>query len=205
MFLEESSLGISWRLDEPLARSSQALVDGGRVWLVDPTDEPAALERALALGRPAAVLQLLDRHNRDCAALADRLGVPHLKVPAAVPGSPFAVIPLVGARFWREVALWWAEPRALVVAEAIGTSPAYAPGRMGAGVSLGLRPWPPRRLAAYEPEHLLVGHGPALHGPRATGALHEALGRSRRDLPRAAVALPRALVNVGHRSSLDGP
>jgi hypothetical protein len=196
VFLEESSLGITWQLDEPLARSSQALVDGGRVWLVDPTDEPAALERALALGRPAAVLQLLDRHNRDCAALADRLGVPHLKVPTAVPNTPFVVIPLVSARFWREVALWWPGPRVLVVAEAIGTAPAYALGRMGAGVSIGLRLWPPGRLAAYEPEHLLVGHGPALHGPRATAALHEALGRSRRDLPRAAGALPRALVNA---------
>ncbi len=198
MFLEESSIGLTWELDEPLARSSQALADGGRVWLVDPTDEPAALERALALGRPAGVLQLLDRHNRDCAALAERLDVPHLKVPAAAPGTPFEVIPLVGARFWREVALWWAEPRVLVVAEAIGTAPAYAPGGMGAGVSIGLRPWPPRRLAAYEPEHLLVGHGPPLHGPRATAALHEAVGRSRRDLLRAALALPKALVNT-HR------
>ena len=197
VFLEESSCGLTWQLDEPMARSSQALLDGGRVWLVDPTDEPAALDRALALGRPAAVLQLLDRHNRDCAAIADRLDVPHLKVPTAVPDSPFEVIPLVSGRFWREVALWWAEPRALVVAEAIGTSPAYAVGRMGAGVSIGLRLWPPRRLAAHEPEHLLVGHGPALHGPLASGALHEALGRSRRDLPRAAVALPRALLKVG--------
>ncbi len=153
-----------------MARSSQALVDGGRVWLVDPTDEPAALERALALGRPAAVLQLLDRHNRDCAALAERLDVPHLtRARRAVPDSPFEVVPLVDTRFWSEVALWWAEPRALVVAEAIGTAPAYAVGRMGAGVHIGLRLWPPRRLAAYEPEHLLVGHGPALHGPRASG------------------------------------
>ena len=29
-----------------------------------------------SLGEPAAVLQLLDRHNRDCAAFAERLGVP---------------------------------------------------------------------------------------------------------------------------------
>ncbi len=203
MFLEESSYGITWQLDEPLARSSQALASGGRVWLVDPTDEPAALERALALGRPAAVLQLLDRHNRDCAALAARLDVPHLKVPDSLPGTPFEVIPLVGARLWREVGLWWAGPRVLTVAEAIGTSPGYAVGRMGAGVSIGLRLWPPRRLAAYEPEHLLVGHGPALHGPQATAALHEALGRSRRDLPRAAVALPRALVGARRRPSAE--
>lgn len=193
-FFEESAVGLTWIVDEPAARTSHALIDGGRVWLIDPTDEPVTLERVAALGKPAAVLQLIDRHNRDCAALADRLGVPHLKVPAALPGTPFEVIPLVGARFWQEIALWWAEPRALVVAEAIGTAPGFAPGRMGAGVHIGLRLWPPHRLGAFEPEHLLVGHGPPLHGPRATAALHEALDRSGRDLLRAVVALPRALV-----------
>ncbi len=201
MALEEGPFGLTWELDEPMARSSQALVDGGRVWLVDPTDEPAALERALALGRPAAVLQLLDRHNRDCAVLADRLGVPHLRVPAALPGTPFEVIPLVDGRFWREVALWWAEQRVLVVAEAVGTAPSYAVGRMGAGIHIGLRLWPPLRLATCEPEHLLVGHGPALHGPPATAALHEALARSRRDLPRAFIALPKALAKPRRRQS----
>jgi hypothetical protein len=190
--LDESPIGLTWVLDEPIERASHALVYQGRVWLVDPTDDPVALERALALGSPAAVVQLLDRHNRDCAALAARLGVPHLRVPAALPGTPFEVVPLVSARFWREVALWWAEARVLVVAEAIGTAGTYAPGPQGAGVSIGLRLWPPRRLAARQPEHLLVGHGPALHGPRATAALREALARSRRDLPRALVALPRA-------------
>ena len=30
-----------------------------------------------ALGEIAGVLQLLDRHNRDCAPLAERFGVPH--------------------------------------------------------------------------------------------------------------------------------
>ena len=77
-----------------------------------------------------------------------------------------------------------AQARVLVVAEAIGTASFYAPGRMGAGVHIGLRLWLPRRLSPFEPEHLLVGHGTALHGPRATAALHEALGRSRRDFVR---------------------
>lgn len=199
MALEESPVGLTWVLDEPIERASHALVCQGRVWFVDPTDDPAALERALALGSPAAVVQLLDRHNRDCAALAARLDVPHLRVPAALPGTPFEVVPVVSAGFWREVALWWPEARVLVVAEAIGTAATYAPGPQGAGVSIGLRLWPPRRLAACRPEHLLVGHGRALHGPRATAALREALARSRRDLPRALVALPRALV-AAHRA-----
>jgi hypothetical protein len=199
--VDESAVGLTWVADEPMARASHALVDRGRVWLVDPIDEPAALERSLALGRPVAVVQLLDRHNRDCAALAARLGVPHLKVPAGLPDAPFEVIPVVSVRVWREVALWWSEARTLVVAEAIGTAATYAAGPLGAGVSLGLRLWPPRRLAAYRPEHLLVGHGPALHGPGATAALHEALARSRRDLPRAVVALPRELARTRHTSS----
>jgi hypothetical protein len=197
--LEESSLGLSWVLDEPLARAAHALVDSGRVWLVDPTDEPAALRCALTLGRPAAVLQLLDRHDRDCAAVAARLGVPHLRMPATVTDAPFEVLAIVGRRFWSEVALWWPEPRVLVVAEALGTAPFYAPGGMGAGVHIGLRPWPPHRLAPLEPEHLLVGHGLPLHGPRATAALHEALGRSRRDLPRAAIALSRVVATAPRR------
>lgn len=196
VLLEESAFGLTWVLDEPAVRTSHALVDADRVWLIDPTDEPAALERALARRRPAAVLQLLDRHGRGCAAVAERLGVPHLRVPAAVPDSPFEVVGLVANRFWNEVALWWPELRVLVVAEAIGTASFYAPGRMGAGVHIGLRLWPPRRLSPFEPEHLLVGHGAALHGPRATAALHEALGRSRRDFVRAAVALPRAMADA---------
>jgi hypothetical protein len=86
---DEFPFGFSWVLDEPLERTSHALVADGRVWLVDPVDVPEAMERATALGEPAAVLQLLDRHNRDCAAVAERLGVLHVKVPDVIPGSPF--------------------------------------------------------------------------------------------------------------------
>jgi hypothetical protein len=192
--IDESAVGLTWMIDEPQTRTSHALVDNARVWLVDPVDEPAVMERVAALGEPVAVLQLLDRHNRDCAALAARLGVPHLRVPATLPDTPFEAVPLVNARLWREVALWWAARRTLVVAEALGTSPAYAPSAAGAGVSIGLRLRPPRRLAAYQPEHLLVGHGAALHGPSAEAALTEALARSRHDLLRGTVALPRALM-----------
>ena len=175
--------------------------DQGRVWFVDPTDDPAALERALALGSPAAVVQLLDRHNRDCAALAARLDVPHLRVPAALPGTPFEVVPVVSAGFWREVALWWAEARVLVVAEAIGTAATYAPGPQGAGVSIGLRLWPPRRLAAYRARASArrpwaraarsAGDGRAARGPRPLAARPAAGARRaaasvRRRAPRAA-------------------
>jgi len=192
-FVEESPLGLTWTVREPISRTSHALVDAGRVWLIDPAWEPSVFERVAAFGEPAAVIQLLDRHNRDCATIAARLGVPHLSVPASLPDTPFHVIPVVDIRFWREVALWWPTHRTLVVAEAVGTARTYAPGPAGAGVSIGLRLWPPRALAACEPDHLLVGHGPALHKPQAAVALREAMARSRRDLPRALSELLKML------------
>jgi hypothetical protein len=190
--LDESAVGLTWVIDEPMERASHALVDGGRVWLIDPTDEREAVERALSLGEPAAVLQLLDRHGRACAALAARLGVPHKRVPRDLPGTPFEVMPVVSNPLWHEVALWWPALGALVVAEAVGTARLFAPGPAGAGVHIGLRLLPPRKLARYAPTHLLVGHGPPIHGPAAAAALHEALERSRRDLPHAAVKVVRA-------------
>jgi NAD-dependent oxidoreductase involved in siderophore biosynthesis len=78
-----------------MSRTSHAIVADEQVWLVDPVDHPEALDRAVALGTPAGVLQLLDRHGRDCAALATRLGVPHLINPDQVPGSPFAALPVL--------------------------------------------------------------------------------------------------------------
>ena len=194
--LDESPVGLTWTVDEPLHRTSHALAEGGRVWLVEPTDDPAALERVAALGRPAAVIQLLDRHNRDCAAVAARLGVPHERVPQVLLDSPFLVVPVLDVPLWHEVALWWSSRRTLVVAEAVGTAPICVPAPGGVGVSVGLRLWPPRRLLSYEPEHLLVGHGAALHGPGAAPALREAIERARRDLPEAMAKLPGLLAGL---------
>lgn len=176
-----------------MTRTSHALVADGRLWLVDPVDWPEAIDRATALGRPVAVLQLLDRHNRDCAPIAERLGVPHLVTPSALPDTPFAVIDVVRRRRWHEVALWWEATRTLVVPEAIGTNRFFTGGRGSAGVHLLLRLTPPRdALGGIDPEHLLVGHGAGLHGPAAGEALREALHGSRRGLPRVVALLPFA-------------
>jgi hypothetical protein len=191
-YSDETELGFSWIVNEPKTRTSHALVDDGRVWLVDPVDWPEAIERAHSVGEPASVLQLLDRHNRDCAAIAERLGVPHLRVPAAVPDSPFEVVSVKRWRRWHEVALWWPERRALVVAEAVGTNRFFTGGLGALGVHLLLRLTPPKMLARFEPEHVLVGHGEGLHGAEASAALGTALQRSRRDLPRVLLCLPRA-------------
>ncbi len=117
---DEYAFGFSWVLEEGMQRSSHALVLDGRVWLVDPVAFDEALERAAGLGEIAGVLQLLDRHNRDCAALAERYGVEHLKVPDAVPGTPWKAIPVVRFPGWKETALWWPEHDALIVAEVVG-------------------------------------------------------------------------------------
>ncbi len=192
-FCDEIALGFSWVAEEAMTRTSHALVADGRVWLVDPVNWPEAIERARSVGEPAGVLQLLDRHNRDCAAVAERLGVPHLVAPATVPDSPFEVVEVKRWKRWQEVALWWPEPRVLVVAEAIGTNRFFTGGRRAAGVHLFLRLTPPRTLARFQPERLLVGHGEGLHGPAATVALRETLSRSRRDIPGLLLRLPRLL------------
>jgi hypothetical protein len=73
--------GFSWIVEERMTRTSHALASDGRVWLVDPVGWAEAIERAVGLGEPAGVLQLLDRHNRDSAAIAKQLGVPHSSSP----------------------------------------------------------------------------------------------------------------------------
>lgn len=189
--IEEHSLGISWTVNESMQRACHALVADGRVWFVDPVDAGEAVERAEALGEPAAVLQLLDRHNRDCVAVAERLGVPHLRVPDAVPNSPFEVLPVVRFPLWKETALWWPERRALVVAEVVGANQLYTAGQGPLGIHPLLRLMPPGSLRAFEPEHLLVGHGPSLHGSQTAAALDRAYARSRRDIPHLLRTLPR--------------
>ncbi len=251
---DRGTAGFSWVVEEPMRRASHALASEGKVWLVDPVASAEPLQRVHTLGEPAAVIQLLDRHRRDAAEVAASLGVPHLRLPGALPGTPFEVIAVLRRRLWTEHALWWPQARTLVVAEALGTTtlftgrrralvrclPTFRPelqhaitghevalreaeldrkretaGRSAAdllpraaastrpvpgrpfraaalGVHLLLRLTPPRRLAGFDPKHLLVGHGEGLHGDGVEDAITTALQRSRRDLPRALLALPRS-------------
>ena len=192
--IQHHAVGLTWTEPGGMARTAHALVSDGRVWLIDPFDDQAALEAAGALGRPAGVLQLLDRHNRSCETIAARLDVPHMRLPDRVPDTPFEVIRIISRPRWKEIALWWSEPRALIIAEAIGTAPAFALGRR-AGVHPLLRLVPPRsQLSAVRPEMLLVGHGETLEAD-AAAALDEALDHSRSDIPRFVVALPRLVRN----------
>ena len=178
-----------------MARASHALASDSKVWIVDPVDDADAMAAVAELGEPAAVIQLLDRHNRDSEEVAERLGIPLFRLPESLPDTPFEVIDVVDRSIWKEKALWWQDERALVVAEAVGTNPFYRPGPAGAGIHLGLRLLPPKQaLGSYLPNHLLVGHGPPIHGPRATEGLQQAMDRSRRDFPAALVGAPGAFL-----------
>jgi hypothetical protein len=187
--LQRHALGVTWIEQSGMSRAAHALLTDQRVWLIDPFEDDAALGTASSLGPPAGVLQLLDRHNRDCRAIATRLDVPLLRLPQRVPDTPFEVVSVLSLSRWREVALWWPQAGALIIAEAIGTAPAFALGRR-AGVHPMLRLIPPRaQFSGYEPSTLLVGHGRTLES-EAAAALREALDHSRSDIPRLLVGLP---------------
>ncbi len=184
--------GFGWIADEAMARTSHALAAEARVWLVDPVAWPDAIDRARTLGEPAGVIQLLDRHGRDCAALAARLRIPHVVAPAELAGSPFTFVTIVRRRFWRESALWWPATNTLVTADALGTIPYFTGGTAPLGVHLLLRLTPPAALGELEPERVLVGHGEGRIGPGAAEELREALRTSRRRLPGVLARLPFA-------------
>jgi len=190
--VDEGAHATGWIEEARMRRTSHALEVDGRVWLFDVVDWPGLDERVRELGEPAGVVQLLDRHNRDCAAVARRLNVPHHVVPRQLPGTPFELRPVVRLRFWREAALWWPEQRLLLVADVLGTIPGYfCAGDEPAGVHPLLRLWPPRSLRDLRPDHLLVGHGEGVH--RRPAALESALRTARRRLPRVLLGLPRLL------------
>jgi hypothetical protein len=181
---DRGAAGFSWVMDDAMMRTSHALADDARVWLVDPTDEPVALARAAELGTIGGVVQLLDRHGRDCAALAERFGVPLHRCPLdPIQGAPFTFIRLTWVPWWREVALWWAQPQLLVVPEAVGANPFFTAGRASVGVHPMLRLTPPRRLLALAPRVLLTGHGPGVIGDDAAPALHTAIRDARHGIP----------------------
>jgi hypothetical protein len=187
----EHELGLSWVMDEAMERGSHAVVADGRVWLIDPVDDADALARVEELGAPAGVIQLLDRHNRDCSALAQRLGVPHHAVPEApIAGAPFTVLKVIRNKLWREAALWWPERRALVVAEVLGTAPAFALGPGAVGIHPMVRMTPPGGLRGLDPEVLLVGHGEPVSGPSVAGDVDRAIAHARRDAPKFVLKLP---------------
>ena len=187
-FCDEFDGGFGWQVDERMQRTSHAVLGDDGVWVFDPLSWEPAFERIEQLGRPAGVVQLLDRHERDSAEVAARLGVPHYAVPIhELPGSGLETVLVVSSRFWRELAVWIPSRGALVCADVLGTVGYFRAADEPLGVHPLLRLRPPRALGRYEPEHILCGHGDGVHGTGTPKALHEALRTSRRRLPRALV------------------
>jgi hypothetical protein len=183
---DEFEHGFGWREEGLLERSSHALVAGGSCWLVDPLANEAFEARARAAGRPAGVIQLLDRHERDCAEIAERLAVPLHAVPFdGVAGAPFTFLRVARIPGWKEVALWWPEERVVVFADALGTASYFLGPSERLAVHPFLRLLPPRAMArGLTPSHVLCGHGEGVHGDDAAVLLQEALATARRRLPR---------------------
>ena len=180
--IDEWDGGFGWIQDEFMRRASHALVVAGSVWLIDPVDDPGYEERVRALGVPAGVLQLLDRHERGCAAWAARLGVPHLRAWQTLGGAPFEALPVRDGRWWKEVALWEPVSRTLVCADALGTVRYFcAPGER-IGLHPLVRPFPPRALGRVAPQRILCGHGAGV-SDAADASLQEAIRTARRRLP----------------------
>lgn len=180
---DEFDGGFGWAEPGLLQRTSHAVVAGGAVLVFDPVDVPGIDERIRALGEPEAVVQLLDRHERDAVALAARLRVPHLRMRLDDFGSHGRLVQIVWNRFWKEVAFWEPERRVLIVADALGSARYFtAPGET-IGVHPALRLRPPGLLADLAPRHVLCGHGEGIHGDEAALRLEEALKTARRRIP----------------------
>jgi hypothetical protein len=169
-----------WVEDEFLERASHALTTESGTWLIDPVDNPRVDE----LENVSGVIQLLDRHNRDCAAIASRLGVQHRVLPRESI-RPFVSIPLRR----NEVALWWPERAALVCADALGTARYYRAGDERLAVHPLMRFRPPR--FDVRPQVILCGHGAGVFED-ADAALREALSTSRARIPKQFVSAIRA-------------
>jgi hypothetical protein len=190
-YCDEFEGGFGWIADEFMQRCSHALVAEGKVWAVDPLAGDGVEERLCAAGEPAGVIQLLDWHNRDCADLASRLGVPHHVLPAE-PIAPFQFISIRSSRWWKEVALWWPDRRVLVCADVLGTAAYFRARDEAIAVHPLLRLWPPRRqFAPVRPETILCGHGEGVF-EGAEPALREALRRARRRIPGQVASAVRA-------------
>ena len=196
-FVDCTPWSVGWIAPTPRAmqRTSHAIAVDGRVWFLDPVDDPEAIARGLELGEPAGVVQLLDRHNRDCDSIAGRLGVPLYRLPTTTPdGAPFVPISVVDSRLfrWHEVALWFPALRALVVAEALGTA-SYFRAR---GEWVGPHPLlrlarPPRVLSSLDPDHVRFGHGAGRSGPGLGDDLRDAVRLARRSIPSWLIRLAR--------------
>jgi hypothetical protein len=194
--------GVGWMAypDETMQRASHAVAVDGDVWVCDPVDVEGLDDLLAEYGDVAGVVILLDRHKRDSAAVANRHDVP-VYVPEWMDGvgrdvdaptervrveltdSNIGVHRLVDNRFWQEACLLVEDRGELVVPESVGTASYFLSGDERLGVHPMLRLLPPKRLAGFTVDRVLVGHGAGVHED-ATAALQDAIAGSRRRTPR---------------------
>lgn len=205
--------GVGWLAypDERLERASHALTTDEGVYLVEPVDS-ADLDDLLAeYGEVAGCVVLLDRHNRDADALARRHDVPVYRpawlesidsdyrapvedVGVELGDTGYEVFQLYDTPVWKEAYLYHPEEKTLVVSEALGTAPYFRADDERVGVHPMLRMTPPRELADYDADRLLVGHGAGVM-ERATSAVRDAIDGSRRRAPTAYLQALRGMLD----------
>jgi glyoxylase-like metal-dependent hydrolase (beta-lactamase superfamily II) len=190
--------GFGWiaHPEELMQRSSTALVDAGRVWLIDPLRAAGVDEEIQALGTVAGVIVTFVGHDRDAAWFANANGVPvylpaHLprlsidarveRVEARIPDSPLQLVPCSGhgvLSWFRDTAVWWPARRTMVVGDTLGASPYYV--RPGETIAVHpiRRPQPPTELLTLRPERVYPGHGRSV--TESAGAAVEAAVRTAR-------------------------
>jgi hypothetical protein len=181
--------------DERMQRASHAVDTVEGVYVVDPVDAAGIDDLLADVGEVTGVIVLLDRHERDAAAVARRHDVPvyvpevlsgvasGLDVPTEVFGrtlgdTGYVAHEVVNNRLWHEAALYSEDDGVLVVPEAVGTSDYFLTTDERLGVHPALRLFPPKRLRRFDPERVLVGHGPGVHDDAAR-ALENAIEGAR--------------------------
>ncbi len=203
--------GVGWLAypEETMERASHAVESDGQLWVVDPVDADGVDDLLAEYGEVGGVVVLLDRHERDAAAVATRHDVP-VYVPDWMSGvedsldapvvrfsegvGDFALERVVDNPFWQEGALFDGET--LVVPEALGTVSYFrAPGER-LGVHPMLRAVPPRSLTEYDADRLLVGHGEGLFED-VRPAIRDAVGGSRRRMVPLYLDTLRGFVGLG--------
>lgn len=199
--------GFTWiaHPEEAMQRASHALETEEGVWLVDPVDAEGLDDHLVKLGEVAGVALLLDRHERDASRIATRHEVPvsrppgidrSIEVPTQdvtdnLPGTEYEFVTVQDGPLWHEVGLW--NGSTLVVPESLGTNDFSCVGDERLGLNPLSRLFPPRQLARYTPEELLVGHGYPLFEdvPRA---MEIAVSNARRRLPKAWLKMTKAFL-----------
>jgi hypothetical protein len=183
---------VAWLLGagDPAQRASSAIVTGAGTLVVDPVDGDGLDALLSGLPHVIGVVTLLDRHQRDAAVIAERLGAPRL-TPIALGGSGVAVDgveerSVFERRSWREALLWLPDRRLLVCADTLGTA-GFDLAR--GGDPLGMHPFarlqPPRAaFAGLDPAVIAVGHGPPLDHD-ASESMRNVLRGARRQLPQS--------------------